>query len=279
MKASRCTVWIIQIPRFFAAVLLASGTSFAGTAYEALRTVGHKYGEDTLERVVEVQGSGNTWNVIALDPDAPSTVQAFRVRNDRVLSRTKRAVDERWTAPINLDALNLDSDGALTKITPHLQAPEEAKGATYTLSNKPDRSTAVWEIQLKGASIGGRSSFEVSASDGSVISIPSHQTAHGIAADEHEPAPDGSDGGREAIGASVDTATVATDDFPKPEEAPAVVGEPAISEDPRREFRKSYPRASRNRARTRVVSPPAIVRRVAKKASKPVRVVRRILPF
>lgn len=215
------------------AALLVAGiaSAAAATAYDALRVIGEKYGRESLERVVEVQGSNQTWEVSLVDADSPALLQQIRVRNGRVLSKTKRSSAGRPSTPINLDALNLDSDGALTLANQQLPQAADSRRVDYTLLTGPDGTMPVWTLTLRHAPGDDVSVFEISATDGAILTSSVHDR---IATADPEPAQE-------------------------------------ANEPPRKE--------TSTRGKSRVSVSSNIVGKLAGKVQRPVRVVRRFLPF
>ena len=143
-------------PRILSAVIgVVAGTtlSHAETAYEALQKVGDKLGEESLERVVSVQGNNTGWTVSLLDPNSTEQIQEVRVRKSRVVSKTTEPSAGRLLTPIDLDRLKLDSDAAWKLATRHLQKTVPASRVDYTLATDVNRSMPVWVLKLRNPAV------------------------------------------------------------------------------------------------------------------------------
>ena len=101
--------------RAFTVVLLVLtvATHAADTAYTALRALGAQRGEDSLHRVIELRGSRDTWKILLADSRARTGLREIQVRNGRIIRDVTVTKPHDITTPLNLSALNLDSDGAL----------------------------------------------------------------------------------------------------------------------------------------------------------------------
>src|SRR6185436_2489679 len=86
------------------------------SAYKALRVYGRKFGEPSLNRVIELRGRTGApqpavWKIIANDSGARGGLREIEVQRGRIISErtpTNRSV---LGAPMNFNQLNLDSDG------------------------------------------------------------------------------------------------------------------------------------------------------------------------
>lgn len=157
------------------ATALASPSLRGATAYEALRVLGKQGGESLLDSVTEVRGSNGApqpreWKIIVKDPAARGGAREYGVQGTKLLGQ-KSPTFQASGAPMNMNQLNLDSDGV------HQLAETEAKktGFAYDQANYALRAGArggspVWEIQLIDKQGGGIATLTVSASTGNIVS-------------------------------------------------------------------------------------------------------------
>ena len=133
--------------------LSALAGASATTAYEALRVIGKQKGDALLDRVIEVRGTKGapqpgTWKVVVLDDKAPNGTREFDVRGAALGGeRTPQPLGS--SRPMNMNQLNLDSDGA------HTVAEREAKKSgfaydhvNYILHGATGGGSPVWELRL-----------------------------------------------------------------------------------------------------------------------------------
>ncbi len=147
----------------------------AATAYDALGTVGKQHGDKTLDRVLEVRGLNGTpsprsWKITVEDSAARSGVREFDVEGTKLVS--ERAPSNGVAgSPLNVNRLNLDSDGVNTIAT------REAKKAgyhydhtDYVLRAGSKGGTPVWEVRLVDGQSGDIATLHLSADTGTVLS-------------------------------------------------------------------------------------------------------------
>ena len=89
------------------------------TAYKALRVFGKKFGDPSLNRVIELRGRSGVpepavWKVVAADPAARGGVVEVEVQRGRIISERTPTNRVGGTGAMNFNQLNLDSDGAFT---------------------------------------------------------------------------------------------------------------------------------------------------------------------
>jgi hypothetical protein len=158
-------------------LLVVSGWAEENTAYNALRFVGNLRGEQTLNQVLSVSGeSGNPqpdrWKITLDDPAARGGVRELEVVSSQIGSeRTPVGSDVAGGKTINLNQLNLDSDGA------YQVASEEAKknGASfdrvnYRLSVDRDTGKPTWIVRLVDSQQQEVGVVKVAADNGTLIS-------------------------------------------------------------------------------------------------------------
>ena len=154
------------------AILLASQTARAATAYEALRILGKQKSEALLDNVTEVRGEKgapqpHVWRILVKDAAARGGAKEFSVQGSRVAGeQAARATG----SPMNMSQLNLDSDGV------HTVAEREAKKvaftydhASYTLRAGSKGGSPVWEIRLTDEKSGDSAMLNIAATTGNVL--------------------------------------------------------------------------------------------------------------
>jgi hypothetical protein len=145
----------------------------AATAYEALRVVGKSKGDSMLDRVVEVRGvkgapQPRTWKVVVADQGAPNGVREFDVQGTGISG--ERTPPASAIGPsMNMNQLNLDSDGA------HTVAEREARKKGYAYDHvsyalRPaDSGAPVWELRLVDEQVGNVAILSVAADTGKLL--------------------------------------------------------------------------------------------------------------
>lgn len=155
-------------------VALICTAQAADTAYSALRVVGKRDGQDTLNRVLELRARGGTphpavWKVVIEEPRARGGVREIEVQRGRIIGErtpTARTVG----APMNFNQLNLDSEGAFTI------ADQEAQKAVlpfdrvdYLLKSGSNGGAPVWELELFETRTGRVGLMTIAADSGTVL--------------------------------------------------------------------------------------------------------------
>lgn len=146
----------------------------AATAYEALRVVGKAKGDPVLDRVIEVRASKGaphprTWKVAVLDDRANGGAREYDVQGTS-LSGERPAQAAGAGTPMNMNQLNLDSDGA------HTVAEREARKAgfaydyvNYILRGGPAAASPVWELRLVDDQNGNTAVLTLAADTGKLL--------------------------------------------------------------------------------------------------------------
>jgi len=159
---------------FLLALGVSHSLSHAGTAYEAMRVVGTQRGEESLHQVIEVRGTligaqtqqSARWTILAIE--AGKGLREYQVINDKIAS--ERVIkDGRVAATIDLNKLNVDSDGAQT-----LVERESKTGAfKYDLADYTLRGNAggapQWEVNLTDTQAATVNTVVISADAGVVL--------------------------------------------------------------------------------------------------------------
>jgi hypothetical protein len=146
------------------------------TAYTALRLIGNLRGEEALKQVLAVSGeSGNPqpamWTIVLDDPGARGGVRELQIVSNQVASeRTPVSSQLAGGKTIDLDQLNLDSDGA------YQVAEEEAKKngvsfgqANYRLTVDSETGKPLWVVHLLDSQKQDVGIVKVAADNGTLV--------------------------------------------------------------------------------------------------------------
>lgn len=171
---------------FAAAVSVASA---ADTAYSALRVVGKRDGQNTLNRVIELRGRSGSpqpsvWKVVVDEQRARGGVRELEVQRGKIIGErtpTARAT----SSPMNFNQLNLDSEGAFTI------ADQEAQKAgiafdrvDYLLKSGTGGGAPVWELELFDGRNGRTGYVAIAADSGTVLRRQMDRTPRDPGADD-----------------------------------------------------------------------------------------------
>jgi hypothetical protein len=163
------------------------------TAYKALRAVGVKQGEKSLDHIVSISGrSGHpqpiNWTVLVEDPTARGGLREFDVVASRI--NTERAPVKRpGGKPIDLSNLNTDSDGAFT--VAEAEARRHHVGfdvLDYRLASDPVSGKPVWTVTLLDEQQRLVGSVKISADNGNVIAAGEWVPVNNVASAPRKPA-------------------------------------------------------------------------------------------
>jgi hypothetical protein len=149
----------------------------ADSAYKALRVLGKQLGDTTLNRVVEVRGRNgvpqpDVWKLTATNPGARGGVVEVEVQRGKIISQREPTV--RGVAPglpMDLNKLNLDSDGAFTLANQEMQKRVIAfDRIDYLLRTAGAGTSPVWRMELfdRGSKV---ATMEISADSGTVLEV------------------------------------------------------------------------------------------------------------
>ncbi len=182
-------------PAFLALAIVALSTVAQAEndpAYKALRQYGKKFGEPALNQVTEVRGRSGSpqpavWKIIALDPKARGGLREVEIQRGKVIAERSASRQGASTAPLNLNDLNLDSDGAFTIVNQEmrkLRIPFDR--IDYTLRSSAPRTPPIWFVDMYDGTHGKVADMEISADTGAVIT----QRKTGTAIAQNPPTPD-----------------------------------------------------------------------------------------
>jgi hypothetical protein len=163
------------------------------TAYKALRAVGVKQGEKSLDHIVSISGhSGHpqpiNWTVLVEDPTARGGLREFDVVANRI--NTERVPVKRpGGKPIDLSNLNTDSDGAFTVAEAEARRHHVGFDALdYTLASDPVSGKPVWTVTLLDEQQRLVGTVKISADNGNVIAARDWAPINGVASVPRKPA-------------------------------------------------------------------------------------------
>ena len=188
----------------------------ADTAYNALRVLGKRDGQDVLNHVVEVRGHGGSpqptvWKIVIEDPHARAGVREVEIEHGKIVSE-RTPTSHGVGGVMNFNQLNLDSEGAFT-----VANQEAQKGNVpfdhieYVLKSGTGGGAPVWQLDLSDGKTGRVGSVEIAADSGAVLhrDFDAHR-----AGDDHAyvdggnppppPNPPPGDGGHYSRGGEVD---------------------------------------------------------------------------
>jgi hypothetical protein len=145
------------------------------TAYEALRVFGQKKGDATLNRTVELRARNGVpqpqvWKVSASDPTARGGIIEADIQKGRIIAeRTPTARGPIANIPLDLNRLNLDSDGAFTVADQAMEARNiPFDRIDYTLRSPAQGSAPVWYLDLlhRGTKV---ATLQIAADTGNIL--------------------------------------------------------------------------------------------------------------
>jgi hypothetical protein len=145
------------------------------TAYKALRIFGKKFGDQQLNRVFEVRGRAGSpqpqvWKVTAADPGARGGVLEADVQRGKIISQRSPTARGGTGTPLDLNTLNLDSDGAFTVANQEMEkrnAPFDR--IDFVLRSSGPGRPPVWHLDLFDGPNGKIATFDISADTGAVL--------------------------------------------------------------------------------------------------------------
>lgn len=154
MQSSR----LMRMPLFALALLGPAVALAAGaeneTAYKALRVFGKQNGEAQLNRVVELRGRNGApqpqvWKVVAADPGARGGIQEADIQRGKVIAQRTPTARAGTGATMDLNRLNLDSDGAFTVADQEMkQQTRPFDRVDYSLRSPGPGQPPVWTLEL-----------------------------------------------------------------------------------------------------------------------------------
>ena len=161
------------------ACLFVASTAWAqenGTAYNALRVIGTKFGRDAVNHVISATGADGTpqpakWKILLADKRARGGVREIEVENGRIISErtpVRAVVGSTEGATIDTARLNLDSSGAYA-VASRTAEKSNTPFATTTYTLRTDeRGEPIWIITLQNQSRRPVGTIYIGANQGTV---------------------------------------------------------------------------------------------------------------
>lgn len=161
---------------FFVGIFLAATCAVhaADTAYSALRVVGKREGQETLNRVVELRGlrgapDPQVWKIVLDDPRARGGVREVEVQKGKIIGE-RTPTSRNLGTPMNFNQLNLDSEGAFTVANQEAQkANVPFDRVDYTLKSGTNGGAPVWNLELFDGRNGRVGMLTIAADSGTVL--------------------------------------------------------------------------------------------------------------
>lgn len=158
-------------------VLLAvahAASADSDTAYKALRIFGKEQGESLLNRVVELRGRNGVpqpqvWKVTASDPSARGGLNEVEVQRGKIISqRTPTNRSGGAGAVMDLNRLNLDSDGAFTIADQEMRQRTVPFDRIDYVLRSATAGAPVWQLDLfdRGTKV---ATMQIAADSGTVL--------------------------------------------------------------------------------------------------------------
>lgn len=156
MRFTSVAKYAVGVSILSGSVLGMSAVSSVGadTAYVALRTLCLSQGKDAQNRILEVKGVAGkpqptVWQIVLEERGGRGGSELFEVQQGRVGQKRATAPRKEGGARLNLNVVQLDSDGAFQV------ANEEATRAgvafdrlTYTLASSNQAGLPTWTVEL-----------------------------------------------------------------------------------------------------------------------------------
>jgi hypothetical protein len=145
------------------------------TAYKALRIFGKKLGDAQLNRVFEVSGRAGSpqpqvWKITATDPSARGGLVEADVQRGKIISQRTPASRGATGAALDLNQLNLDSDGAFTVANQEMEKSNVPfDRIDFVLRSSGQGRAPVWHLELFDGPHGKIASFDISADTGTLL--------------------------------------------------------------------------------------------------------------
>ncbi|HET6408188.1 MAG TPA: hypothetical protein VFG14_09930 [Chthoniobacteraceae bacterium] len=145
------------------------------TAYKALRIFGKKLGDAQLNRVVEVRGRAGmpqpqVWKITASDTSARGGLVEADIQRGKIISQRTPTSKGSAGAPLDLNKLNLDSDGAFTVANQEMEKGNVPfDRIDFVLRSSSQGRAPVWHLDLYDGSRGKIASFDISADTGTLL--------------------------------------------------------------------------------------------------------------
>ena len=166
---------IMKYAFFVAFLALAQVTaSAADTAYSALRIMAKERGDEALDRVVELRGrqgkpQPDVWRVTTKDPQARGGLREMEIQRGKVISQ-RTPVSRPVGTALNLNKLNLDSDGVFTIVNQETDKLGIVfDRIDFVLRSGTRGGAPVWTTELFNKDSGRIGLLEISADSGAIL--------------------------------------------------------------------------------------------------------------
>ena len=164
-----------SLPAILLLPTLALAVETPDTAYTALRVVGRQKSQGVLSQVIELRGRNgapqpSVWKVILNEPGARGGLREIEVQRGKLIAERTPTVREALGAPMNLNNLNLDSDGLFTVVNQECQ--KQGQGfdrVDYALRSGSGKGAPVWTAEIFDGRNGRIGSMQVAADSGTVL--------------------------------------------------------------------------------------------------------------
>jgi hypothetical protein len=176
------------------------------SAYDALRVVGSKFGRESVNHIISVNGVDGdpqpaTWKILFEDPRARGGVREVEVADGRVTSERaplRSVTGSSEGATIKTTRLNLDSSGAF-QVANHTADKSNTRfdTASYTLRTD-ERGDPVWIVTLRSTSGRPVGTIHINCNRGNVVRTEgmfAGATMDDVQTDQDVPPQDGNEGG------------------------------------------------------------------------------------
>ena len=148
------------------------------TAYKALRVFGKQQGEALLNKVTELRGRSGVpqpqvWKIVAVDPSARGGLTEAEIQRGKIIGLRTPTARGGGGTPMDLNQLNLDSDGAFTVADQQMQKQAVPfDRIDYVLRSPGSRQAPVWTLDLfdRGTKV---ATMQIAADSGALLD---HQT-------------------------------------------------------------------------------------------------------
>ncbi len=154
--------------------LVQTAVGAADSAYTALRIMAKERGESALNQVVELRGrqgkpTPDVWRITLRDPAARGGLREVEIQRGKIISQ-RTPVSRPMGAPVNLNQLNLDSDGVFTIVNQETDKVGVVfDRIDFVLRSGTRDGAPVWTTELFTAESGRAGLLEISADSGTIL--------------------------------------------------------------------------------------------------------------
>jgi len=167
----------MRLPLHFVllAALPALGWSAdSDTAYKALRVFGKQQGESLLNKVTELRGRNGVpqpqvWKVVAADSSARGGLTEAEIQRGKIIGLRTPTARGGSSVPMDLNRLNLDSDGAFTVADQEMQKQTiPFDRIDYVLRSPAPHQAPIWTLDLfdRGTKV---ATMQIAADSGALL--------------------------------------------------------------------------------------------------------------